>query len=153
VTETGDDRERAGPILTVLDLDDAAAFYARLGFEVESRYADYVILVRGPSTELHLSWFPDHDPHVTAGSVYLRVADPQAHHDSLRAELGREGVLFPAPASGLTPELTAELRSRLAAGERLVRLHEIEDKPWGMREFTVVDPAGNAVRVGQVLGG
>jgi hypothetical protein len=31
-----------------------------------------------------------------------------------------------------------------------VRLHEIEDKPWGMREFTVVDPAGNAVRVGEV---
>lgn len=155
MTGTGDARERAVPILTVLDLDEAAGFYARLGFAVESRYDDYLILHRKPSTELHLSRFPDHDPHATAGSIYLRVTDPQALHDSLRAELGHDGVLFPAPASGLTPALTAELRARLAAGEGLVRLHEIEDKPWGMREFTVVDPAGNAVRVGQVrrLGG
>lgn len=151
MTDTSDDRERAVPILTVLDLDEAAGFYARLGFEVGSRYDDYVILHRRPSTELHLARFPEHDPHVTAGSVYLRVTDPQDLHDSLRAELAREGVLYPAPASGLTPELTTELRARLAVGERLVRLHEIEDKPWGMREFTVVDPAGNAVRVGQVI--
>lgn len=152
---TGDDRERAVPILTVVDLDEAAGFYARLGFEVESWYRshDYVIMKRRPSTELHLSRLPDHDPHVTAGSIYLRVTDPQSLYDSLRAELAREGVLSLAPASGLTPELTAELRARVATGERLVRLHEIEDKPWGMREFTVVDPAGNAVRVGQVLDG
>jgi catechol 2,3-dioxygenase-like lactoylglutathione lyase family enzyme len=157
VAATGDERERAVPILTVLDLDEAARFYARLGFEVESWYRNcdydhgYVIMKRRPSTELHLSRFPGHDPHVTAGSIYLRVTDPQALYDALRAELAREGVLYPAPASGLTPELTAELRAKVATGERLVRLHEIEDKPWGMREFTVVDPAGNAVRVGQVL--
>jgi catechol 2,3-dioxygenase-like lactoylglutathione lyase family enzyme len=153
VAGTGDDGERAVPILTVLDLDEAAGFYARLGFEVESWYRNqgYVIMKRRPSTELHLSRFPGHDPHVTAGSIYLRVTDPQALYDSLRAELAREGILYPAPASGLTPELTAELRARVATGERLVRLHEIEDKPWGMREFTVVDPAGNAVHVGQVL--
>jgi catechol 2,3-dioxygenase-like lactoylglutathione lyase family enzyme len=151
VAATGDDRERAVPILTVVDIDEAAGFYARLGFEVESRYDDYVILRRRPSTELHLSRFPDHDPHVTAGSIYLRVTDPQSLYDSLHSELARMGVLYVAPASGLTPELTADLRAKAAAGERVVRLHEIEDKAWGMREFTVVDPAGNAVRVGQVL--
>jgi catechol 2,3-dioxygenase-like lactoylglutathione lyase family enzyme len=153
VTGTGDDRERVVPILTVVDLDGAAGFYARLGFEVKSRYDDYLIMQRMPSTELHLSRYPEHDPQVTAGSIYLRVTDPQSLYDSLRADLVREGVLYLAPAAGLTPELTAELRARAAAGERVVRLHEIEDKPWGMREFTVVDPAGNGVRVGQVLGG
>ena len=145
--------ERAVPILTVADLDEAVGFYALLGFRVESRYDGYVIMRRTPTTELHLSWFPDHDAHLTAGSIYLRATDPQALCDSLRAELTRQGVLYPAPASGLTPELTAELRARVASGERLVRLHEIEDKPWGMREFTVIDPAGNAVRVGQVSAG
>jgi catechol 2,3-dioxygenase-like lactoylglutathione lyase family enzyme len=151
VAGTGDDRERAVPILTVLDLDEAAGFYARLGFEEELRGDDYLIMRRKPATELHLSRFPDHDPYRTAGGIYLRVTDPQSVYDSLRDELAREGVLYLAPASGLTPELTADLRARAAAGERIVRLHEIEDKPWGMREFTVVDPAGNGVRVGQVL--
>jgi catechol 2,3-dioxygenase-like lactoylglutathione lyase family enzyme len=151
VAGTGDDRERAVPILTVLDLDEAAQFYARLGFGVQSRYHDYLILRRRPSTELHLSRFPDHDPHVTAGGIYLRVTDPQSLYDSLRAELARDGVLYLAPAAGLTPRLTADLRAKAAADERVVRLHEIEDKPWGMREFTVVDPAGNSVRVGQLL--
>jgi catechol 2,3-dioxygenase-like lactoylglutathione lyase family enzyme len=27
----------------------------------------------------------------------------------------------------------------------------IEDQPWGMREFTVKDPAGNAIRVAELL--
>jgi catechol 2,3-dioxygenase-like lactoylglutathione lyase family enzyme len=151
VAGTGDGREQAIPILTVLDLDEAAGFYARLGFEVELRYDDYLIMRRTPATELHLSRFPDHDPYRTAGGIYLRVADSQSVYNSLRVELDREGVLYLAPASGLTPELTADLRARTAAGERVVRLHEIEDKPWGMREFTVVDPAGNGVRVGEAL--
>ena len=30
-------------------------------------------------------------------------------------------------------------------------LAAVEDKPWGMREFHVVDPAGNLVRVGQLI--
>lgn len=30
----------------------------------------------------------------------------------------------------------------------IARMNEIEDKPWGMREFAVWDPAGNLLRVG-----
>jgi catechol 2,3-dioxygenase-like lactoylglutathione lyase family enzyme len=148
-----DGREQAVPILTVVDLDEAARFYARLGFEVRSRYDGYLILQRGQATELHLARFPGHDPHRTTGGIYLRVTDPQAVYDALHEELAREDVLYLAPASGLTPELTAGLRARIAAGESVIRLHEIEDKPWGMREFAVIDPAGNSVRVGQTLDG
>ena len=36
-----------------------------------------------------------------------------------------------------------------AAG--VLPLAAVEDKPWGMREFHVVDPAGNLVRVGQFI--
>lgn len=31
------------------------------------------------------------------------------------------------------------------------RLETVEDKPWGMREFAIVDPNGNLVRIGQEL--
>jgi uncharacterized glyoxalase superfamily protein PhnB len=31
------------------------------------------------------------------------------------------------------------------------RMDVLADKPWGMREFAVVDPDGNLLRVGQAL--
>ena len=146
--------ERAIPILTVLDLDREAAFYARLGFTVLRRFGHhgYLILGRG-DLEVHLSHWEDHDPATTAGSCYLRVADAQAIYDRLHADLEQDGSLYLAPASGTGPEFWAELRRRDEAGVPTVRLHEIEDKPWGLREFTVIDPSGNAVRVGHTLDG
>jgi hypothetical protein len=61
------------------------------------RSDDYLILRRRPTTELHLSRSPDRDPHRTAASIYLRVTDTQPVHDSVRAELAREGALYLAP--------------------------------------------------------
>jgi hypothetical protein len=145
-------QEQAIPVLTVLDLDEAARFYARLGFDVLGRYDDYLIVARG-DLELHFSHWPDHDPTRTAGVVYLRVIDAQAMYDDLLAQLERDGCLYLAPASGLTPELSVQLRARIEAGAPTVRLHEIEDKPWGLREFAVVDPSGNAVRIGHLIAG
>jgi uncharacterized glyoxalase superfamily protein PhnB len=31
------------------------------------------------------------------------------------------------------------------------RMNRLEDKPWGLREFAVVDPDGNLLRIGQVI--
>jgi len=31
------------------------------------------------------------------------------------------------------------------------RMDRIESKPWGMREFAIVDPDGNLIRIGQTL--
>ena len=31
------------------------------------------------------------------------------------------------------------------------RLDALEDKPWGMREFAIVDSDGNLIRIGQTL--
>jgi len=36
-----------------------------------------------------------------------------------------------------------------AAG--LADLHPIEDKPWGMKEFAIIDPHGNLIRIGQEI--
>jgi catechol 2,3-dioxygenase-like lactoylglutathione lyase family enzyme len=33
----------------------------------------------------------------------------------------------------------------------LDRITKLEDRPWGMREFAVVDPDGNLLRIGQIL--
>jgi hypothetical protein len=30
-------------------------------------------------------------------------------------------------------------------------MEALEDKPWGLREFALVDPDGNLVRIGQVM--
>jgi catechol 2,3-dioxygenase-like lactoylglutathione lyase family enzyme len=30
-------------------------------------------------------------------------------------------------------------------------LHPIEEKPWGMREFALIDPHGNLIRIGQEM--
>jgi hypothetical protein len=42
-----------------------------------------------------------------------------------------------------------ELHQAWAAGG--LSVSEVRDEPWGMREFNVVDPGGNLVRVGQNL--
>jgi catechol-2,3-dioxygenase len=144
------DVERAVPVLTVLDLDEEAHFYARLGFEVLRRYDGYLILARG-HLEIHLAHWEEHDPARTAGVVYLRVFDAEAIYDDLRSQLEREGCLFLVPASGATPETWTELGRRAAAGIPTVRLHEIEDKPWGLRQFSVIDMSGNALRIGHLL--
>jgi len=36
-------------------------------------------------------------------------------------------------------------------GKGVTPLDTVEDKPWGMREFTVVDPSGNLLRIGHDL--
>jgi hypothetical protein len=30
-------------------------------------------------------------------------------------------------------------------------MERLEDKPWGLREFAIVDPDGNLLRIGQVI--
>jgi uncharacterized glyoxalase superfamily protein PhnB len=151
-----EDLVRMVPILTVRSLPEVVAFYERLGLLVHAEFDGYVILVSSPvrdqgAVEVHLSQWDAHDPRTTANMVYLRVRDADALYQRLHDELAADGSLYLAPASGLTRELTRELQAREDAGELLTRLHEIEDKPWGQREFGVIDPAGTLVRIGSPL--
>jgi catechol 2,3-dioxygenase-like lactoylglutathione lyase family enzyme len=118
--------ERAVPILPSRDLDETLAFYTRLGFEDTGgpyKEWNYLIVSRG-NGELHFWGDPSVDPLTTSFSCYLRVADA----DALHAEWERVGVPRD-PTNG----------SRL---ERPV------DTDYGMREFALVDPSGNLIRVG-----
>lgn len=121
--------EYAAPILPSRDLQRTLAFYARLGFESRGAAPEthgYVVLARG-TVELHFYDAPGVDPLTTDAMCYVRVRDA----DALHAEWERVGV-EPDPSTG----------SRLVAPV---------DTDYGLREFALVDPSGNLVRVGSPL--
>lgn len=120
--------ERAVPVLPSRDLRVSLAFYERLGFENRGAPPEewnYLIVGRG-DIELHVIGTPDVDPPNGSARCYLFVDDAQALHDEW--------------ASAIEPD---------AGGAG--RLVAPEDTDYGMREFDVVDPSGNVVRVGSSL--
>ena len=114
--------DRAIPILPSSDLDATARFYGGLGFEPTGRHPSYLLMARGP-VELHFFACPGIDPENSDFMAYIRVEDP----DAWVRELAALGL----PRDG-TPRLVG-----------------IEDKPWGMREFAIVDPDGTLLRIGR----
>jgi catechol 2,3-dioxygenase-like lactoylglutathione lyase family enzyme len=116
------------PILPSRDLDETRAFYERLGFQAAgwwpSEFGGYAILIRGDLT-MHFFAFKDISPYQNYAQCYWRVMDV----DALYAECQAAGL----PRSGMP------------------RLVLVEDKPWGMREFSFTDPNGNLVRVGRQI--
>ena len=86
--------------------------------------SDYAILQLG-TVEIH---FFTHKERVRAESFagcYLRVFDVDSIYSSfLNGKLPRKGI---------------------------PRMDLLEDKPWGLREFAIVDPDGNLPRIGQII--
>jgi catechol 2,3-dioxygenase-like lactoylglutathione lyase family enzyme len=117
-------REGAEPILPAQDVRRAREFYESLGFEAGHFDDRYEILRRG-NLVVHLEARPDLAPAVNQTSCYWRVTDADALH--------REFAALGLPAEG-SPSLS-----------------EPFDEPWGMREFTIKDPAGNLIRIGHEL--
>ncbi|MEM9685165.1 MAG: VOC family protein [Pseudomonadota bacterium] len=109
------------PVLASLNFDQTVDFYEALGFTTLAQFPDYAI-VRRDGLELHF-WQCEDRAICEATSCYLRVADAAAYHEEWQAVV--EG----------------------AGG----RINEIEDKPWGMREFAVWDLHGNLIKVGQEI--
>ena len=116
-------RGRAIPTLPGRDLDASASFYGRLGFEEVGRWPEYLIVARG-DIELHFFACPELDPATTITGCYLRVDDADAlHAEFVGTGLRRATTGFP-------------------------RVHDVVAADYGMREFAVVDPDGNLVRIG-----
>ncbi|MBO0679175.1 VOC family protein [Mycolicibacterium sp. S2-37] len=113
---------RIAPIIPVRDLDAALERYRRLGFAARAYQGpDSYGYVDRDDVSLHLTEWADHDPLTTASSVYLYVSDA----DALHAEWTAQGL----------------------AG----RFTDLEDTPYGLREFAYVDPDGTLHRVGSPL--
>ena len=114
------------PTLPSRSVRDTLAFYRRLGFagEILGVGDSYAILRRG-TLELHFFRNAELRPAESSAGCYLRVSDVAGIHRAFAlAELPRKGI---------------------------PRMDALEDKPWGMREFAVVDPDGNLLRIGQTL--
>ena len=130
---------KAIPILPAGRLDASMAFYEAIGFTVTSEHEEYAVAIRG-RVELHLIDSPGHDPLTTNGMAYLRVPDVDDWYARVRAA----GV----SNRHLSPE---ELQDRWVRGEPIARMTGVEDKPWGLREFALLDADNNLVRIGQPL--
>ena len=129
--------DKAIPNLPARDLDATAAMYGRIGFGVTNRYDGYLIVERG-AVELHFYGDADMDPGSTAGMAYIRVDDVEA----LYAEVVAAGFEV------LAPDVLGE---RFERGGPLERITALEDKPWGLREFALLDVDNNLLRIGQPL--
>jgi catechol 2,3-dioxygenase-like lactoylglutathione lyase family enzyme len=107
------------PILPVLDMDAAIAFYEQAGFEVHRYEGGGYAFVR----------YDDE-------SVFdLDLAEPTLDRDGNHA-----GCYL------ITPETDA-WHTRLSTAALPVT--KLEAKPWGMTEFTLTDPDGNTIRIGR----
>ncbi len=118
--------ENAVPVLPARDLHETLAFYERLGFARQGAPIEqyrYLIIARG-SIELHFFDQPAVDPLTTEAGCYVRVRDAD--------ELHREWQAVGVPTDPVT-------------GSRLMGVEQTE---YGMREFALVDPSGNLLRVG-----
>jgi catechol 2,3-dioxygenase-like lactoylglutathione lyase family enzyme len=113
------------PILPSRSLSNTLAFFRRLGFDGEIHsFGDYAILTRG-TVELHLFTHRELRPAESSAMCYIRVSDVESIYRAFAlAQLPRKGI---------------------------PRMDALEVKPWGMREFAIVDPDGNLLRIGQTL--
>jgi len=112
------------PTLPSRSLPATIAFYERLGFEGELIGDGYAILTRG-AIELHFFPHPGLKPEECYSGCYVRTN-------------GVDGLHLEFLASNL-PE------------KGIPRLERVEDKPWGMREFAILDNDGNLLKFGEVL--
>jgi catechol 2,3-dioxygenase-like lactoylglutathione lyase family enzyme len=115
------------PTLPCRSVGATVAFYRRLGFDggAHAYNGDYAVLRRGATVELHFFRHEALVPAESSAGCYLRVTDVDRIHREFSA-------------AGLAPR-------------GIPRIDRLEDKPWGLREFAIVDPDGNLVRIGQLI--
>ena len=114
------------PTLPSRSVSETLAFYRRLGFdgEILGTGDSYAVLRRG-TLELHFFTHAELRPAESAAGCYLRVSDVEAiYRDFSQAQL---------------------------LGKGIPRLDALADKLWGLREFALVAPDGNLLRIGQIV--
>ena len=114
------------PTLPSHSIVDTMAFYKRLGFEGSAHEFNnsYAILRRG-AVELHFFTHTELVPAESSAGCYIRVLDVE--------------------------KVYRECSSSQLPGNGIPRMEKLEDKPWGLREFAIVDPDGTLLRIGQII--
>ncbi|TDB78294.1 VOC family protein [Micromonospora sp. KC723] len=122
------------PILPAKSINDTLDFYRALGFEVtyqQQRPNTYASVRRG-GIELHFFVLKDLQPANNWGTCYVTTTDADGLYDAFTA--GIRGLLGKVPSRGVP------------------RINPLKDMPfYGVRQFIVVDPAGNYIRIGQPI--
>jgi catechol 2,3-dioxygenase-like lactoylglutathione lyase family enzyme len=114
-------------ILPSRDLVATSAFYERLGFEEQGHWPGEYLIVMRREAGLHFFPSPSLDPWSSDAGCYVYVDDA--------GSLYTEYAAVDLPSEGIP------------------RLHGAPvDADYGMREFAVVDPDGNLIRIGSPLG-
>jgi len=114
------------PTLPCRSITETIKFYRQLGFEggAHAFNSDYAVLHRG-SIELHFFTHKELIPAVSSAGCYIRVQDVDRIYQVC--------AVNHLPVSGIP------------------RMDRLEDKPWGLREFAIVDLDGNLIRIGQII--
>ena len=110
------------PKLPMRDKAATKAFYInKLGFSLfgNADYADYLMLEKD-HIQIHFFEFKTLDPKENYGQVYIRTADIDGLYQSL---LDRKVAIHPNGS--------------------------LQTKPWGQREFALLDPDNNLLTFGQ----
>ncbi len=94
-------------------------YVTQLGFELIGDYGDYLLL-RKEGIEIHFFEFKDLDPKENYGQVYIRLSGIDAFYQELEAK-----------HIAIHPNGPLEL------------------KPWGQKEFALLDPDNNLLTFGE----
>ncbi|AHY48126.1 Glyoxalase-like domain (plasmid) [Rubrobacter radiotolerans] len=133
MTDSGTKTEITIPILPCRSIDETLDFYRALGFEVtyrQKRPNTYAVVERGG---IQLQFF------------VLRALDPSSSYSTCYVLTQDVDGLYRAFTDGLKQSL-GRLPSR-----GVPRIGALKDTSYGVRQFVVVDPGGNYIRVGQPL--
>lgn len=109
------------PKLPMRDKQITLEFYQNLGFHVfgNGDFPDY-LMVEKQGIEIHFFLFRELDPKENYGQVYIRTND-----------------------------IDAVYRDFLDRGTAIHPNGHLADKPWGQREFSILDPDNNLLTFGQ----
>jgi len=111
------------PILPSWDFNLTSAFFQQLGFTEEGRWPDsYLILSHPDGIELHFFMSPEFEPARNDHGVYIRY--------------------------GSADEVGALFNAWRAIGLAEGALHSPVDTDYGLREFALLDPMRNLLRIG-----
>lgn len=133
MTDSGTKTEITIPILPCRSIDETLDFYRALGFEItyrQKRPNTYAVVERG-GIRLHFFVLRALDPSSSYSTCYVLTQDVdglyQDFSEGLRHALGK------LPSRGVP------------------RIGALKDTSYGVRQFVVVDPGGNYIRIGQPL--
>ncbi len=112
------------PKLPMRNKEITMSYYlTQLGFEdIGSADYDGYLLVKKDNIEIHFFEFKDLDPKENYGQVYIRIEDIESYYQTM---LDQKNTIHPAG--------------------------NLQAKPWGQKEFAMLDPDNNLLTFGQKI--